>query len=95
MKGVKSQIIELNLDFYASVDILAKGCEGDAVAYQVCFNTPLTVENKSMMPLNIFEIDNPMTAEENCKLVSQIPPAMQDHLIHLNITENNDSHFKF
>jgi len=100
-EGIKSAIYELNTDFYVSIDTMAMKCgpeesiDTNALFYKVFLNPPLVIENKSMMQLEVFEIDEPGTSEEVIKLSSNIPPSMSDTLLQLDVTDTNISHFKF
>lgn len=100
-QGIKSDIYELNEDFYVSVDIMGMKCgpeetsDQNAIFYKVMLNPPLVIENKSMLSLKVFEINNPGQADEEQKLASEIPPSMSDTLLQLDITSKNKSQFKF
>lgn len=67
----------------------------NALFYRILLRPPLVIENKSMMSLKVFEIDDPNTPEELTKVSSEIPASMSDTLLQLDITGENRSHFKF
>ena len=67
----------------------------NALKYKIQINSPLVIENKSMMPLKVYEIDDPNTPDEDEKLSSEIPPSMSDTLLQLDISDLNKSYFKF
>jgi len=64
-KGIEPIICELNSNFYVSADVDGFKCGPKEISYQnalkflVQLNPPLIVENKSMMPLKVFEVNNP------------------------------------
>lgn len=66
-KEIHTKAIELNEDFYTSVDIYGYQCfpkatkEVNPIQFYICLNPPLSIKNSSMFPLQIYEIDNPGT----------------------------------
>lgn len=97
----ESKIIELQEDFYLSVDILgfisrdlAKP-EECPLWFTVQLNPPLLVQNRTMMPLEIWEIDEPRTSRPIFKKQAEIPPGLADVVYHFNTTESNVSDFEF
>lgn len=73
---VRSQIVELNSDFYTSVDIYGYKClplhteESNPIQYFVCFNPPLVIKNLCLCPMELFEIDNPETESQEVKKIA-------------------------
>jgi hypothetical protein len=90
--NVFSQYIELNKDFYVSVDIYGYKClpaetaDKNPLQFIVEFNPPLKIQNLSVSPLTISEIDNPGTKQELSKILSKIPPSMADEVIALDLS---------
>lgn len=72
--GLKSRRVELNDDYYASVDIQGYKClpevskDTNPLQYVLGFNPPLTLSNLCFSTMEVIEIDNPMTpdAKEKC-----------------------------
>lgn len=64
-ENIKSKIIELNEDFYTTVDIQGYTClprvtqRENPLQYVLSFNPPLMFTNYVMNPLEIYEIDDP------------------------------------
>lgn len=69
-KGLKSQIVTLNDDFYASVDIKGFGClpkdtiDTNPLQYVISLNPPLMMTNYCMNPIEVYEIDDPDDKEK-------------------------------
>lgn len=66
---IESRIIELDSDFYVSIDIQGYCCfpkqtqKTNPLQYVVSLNPPLMLTNYSMSPLELFEIDKPETPD--------------------------------
>lgn len=102
-EGIESIVVELSENFYVSGDITAFKCgpketiDSNPLKFVIDFKPPLIVENKSMMPLTVFEVNNPGFSQDTEEIVkfSSIPPSMSDTLVQLDIRENNLNHYKF
>ena len=97
-KNIKSQIVEMNDDYYASVDVNAFVCLPTAtptsinpIQYFLSFNPPLTIRNSTLYPLIVSEIDNYGTQQEQSKETAKIAPSKQTNLISLDISSDNQS----
>jgi hypothetical protein len=77
---IRSQIVELNANFFTSVDIYGYKClplhteESNPLQYFICMNPPLVIKNLCLCPMEIFEIDNPGTSQQDVKKVAHIAP---------------------
>jgi hypothetical protein len=99
-KQTEALIVEIHDDLNVSVDISGYKCgpddsEDNAIKFRVSFNTPLVIQNLTMMHLTVFEIDNPHWSEQTLKAISSIPAGMKDQLLQLDITPKNKSYMKF
>jgi hypothetical protein len=94
-------MIELNDDFYTSVDIQGYKCfprrtsKQNPLQYVVSFNPPLMFTNYIMNPLEIYEIDHPGKRYQITKDLFKIPPSMSNYIIQLNLSKENKSEIKF
>lgn len=99
-QGMEPQLIALNDNFFVSVDIqgfkcLPEDCMGsNPLKYSVCLGPPLLVENKTMMPLTVHEINRPGEHGQEVFLRSQIPPAMTVSLVSIDLSEYNPNYVK-
>lgn len=95
----QTKIVELNDDFYSSVDIYGYKCfpkahqDKNPLQFYISLNPPLTILNSSMIPLTLFEIDNPETNPEQ-KETSKIAPSCTKNIIELDTSIKNKSHIK-
>jgi hypothetical protein len=68
--------------------------------FEIALNPPLVIVNKTMMPMEVYEIDDPDERRRNvrdyyAKRQSSIPPGLADCLYQLDTTEANQSHLYF
>ena len=84
---LKSKFIELNEDFYVSMDVQAYTCapkmrkNTNPLQYVLSFNPPIMLTNYCMNPLEVFEIDNPYDNNRKQKSLSKLAPSTSSFLI--------------
>ena len=93
-----SRIVELNNDFYVSLDYQVYKCQDGKNVPQLHYmhiNPAFFVQNKTMLPLEIYEIENPETTKPITKLQSSIPPGLSDQLYQIDVRSSNTADIKF
>ena len=99
--GIQSKLIEMNDDFYSSVDIQGYRClssipkASNPLQYVMSFNPPLMLSNLTFSPLELIEIDNPCTPEFELKTQAKIPPKMSEYIVTLDLSQDNNSWIRF
>ena len=99
--SLKSQQVELNDDFYVSVDIQGYKClpertkNKNPLQYVLSFNPPLLLQNLSFSPLEVIEIDNPCTSDFKLKPQGKIAPKMSQNFLSLDMSQDNKSWVRF
>ena len=89
----KTKIVELNDDFYSSVDIYGYKCfpaaqqNKNPLQFYISLNPPLSIHNSSMIPLTLYEIDNPESEYPDIKETSKIAPSCAKDIIELDTSD--------
>jgi len=99
--SLKSQQVELNDDFYVSVDIQGYKClpertkNQNPLQYVLSFNPPLLLQNLSFSPLEVIEIDKPCTPEFKLKPQGKMAPKTSQNFLSLDMSHDNKSWIRF